>query len=340
LEWNVLAFLLKRLLFLIPILVGVSFVAFVVTRILPGDPARIYAGIYADEAAVQQIRAEYGFDQPLPVQYVRYLSGLARGDLGKSVRTRNPVLEDLIARAPATIELALAAITFALLVGVPLGIASAVWRGSLLDRIGRFLSTLGVSIPDFWLGLLLILLLYVQFHVVPAPVGRLGLLETPPNGPTGLFSVDSLLSGNIQTFFSSLGHLIMPTLALGFPAMGPLFRLTRNATIDVLRSDYILFARASGLRGPRLYLKYVLRNSIPGSVTLTGLIFGYLIGGTVLVEKVFAWPGLGFYASNSLDFNDYAAVQGFVLLSAVVYLLVFLALDLVLSVLDPRVRLQ
>jgi ABC-type dipeptide/oligopeptide/nickel transport system permease component len=159
-------------------------------------------------------------------------------------------------------------------------------------------------------------------------------------GPTGLFTVDALVTGNPRTFFSALGHLVMPALALGFPAMGPLLRLTRNATIDVLRSDYVLFARASGLRGARLYLKYVLRNSIPSTVTLAGLIFGYLIGGAVLVEKVFAWPGLGLYASNSLDFNDYAAVQGFVLLSALVYLLVFLLIDLLHSVLDPRVRLQ
>jgi len=336
----VLVFLAKRLLFLMPILVGVTLLAFVLSRALPGDPARIYAGIQADETAVQQIRISFGLDQPLPVQYVRYLEGLVRGDLGTSIRTRNPVLKDLLDRAPATIELALSAMLFASFVGVPLGVISAVRRGRSIDKFGRIISTIGVSIPDFWLGLLLILVLYVQLHVVPAPVGRLGILDQPPNGPTGLFTVDALLTGNVTMFGTALRHLLLPALALGVPAMGPLLRLTRNTTIDVLRSDYILFARASGLAGPRLYLKYVLRNSIPSTITLGALIFGYLIGGVVLVEKVFAWPGLGLYASNSLDFNDYAAVQGFVLFSAVVYLLVFLLLDVVHSWLDPRVRLQ
>jgi peptide/nickel transport system permease protein len=336
----VLVFLAKRLLFLVPILLGVTFFAFVLTRLLPGDPARIYAGIQADEATVQQIRSSFGLDQPLPVQYVRYVGALARGDLGTSIRTRNPVLKDLVDRAPATIELAFSAMLFASLVGIPLGVISAVRRGRSIDKVGRIISTIGVSIPDFWLGLLLILVLYVGLQVVPAPVGRLGILDTPPDGPTGLFTVDALLTGNLTMFRTALAHLLMPSLALGIPAMGPLLRLTRNTTIDVLRSDYILFARASGLAGPRLYLKYVLRNSIPSTITLGALILGYLIGGAVLVEKVFAWPGLGLYASNSLDFNDYAAVQGFVLFAAIVYLLVFLLLDIVQSWLDPRVRLQ
>jgi peptide/nickel transport system permease protein len=200
-------------------------------------------------------------------------------------------------------------------------------------------STIGVAVPDFWLGILLVLVFYVELRIAPSPVGRLGLLDTPPPGPTGLYTVDSLLAGDLPMFGSAVGHLVLPALALGIAAMGPILRLTRNATIDVLQSDYILLARASGLSGPRLYLKYVLRNSILGTITLGALIFGYLLGGVVLVEKVFSWPGLGLYASNSLDFNDYAAVQGFVLLSAITYLFVFLFLDVVHSWLDPRVRL-
>jgi peptide/nickel transport system permease protein len=335
----VLAYVARRLLYMVPILVGVTLVAFAVTRVLPGDPARIYAGSQADEATVESVRREFGLDQPLHVQYFRYMARLAQGDLGMSIRTRNAVADDLLARAPATVELATAAILLASLIAVPLGVLSAVRQGGVVDKAARFGSTLGLSLPDFWLGLLLILVLYVWLGVLPAPVGRIGMLDPRPVGPTGLFTIDALLSGDVETFRKACAHLLMPALALAIPAAGPLMRLMRNSTIDVLKSDYILFARATGLRGPRLYFKYVLRNAIPNTLTLATLLFGYLLGGTVLVEKLFAWPGLGLYAANSLDFNDMAAIQGFVLLTAGVYMTVFLALDIVHSWLDPRVRL-
>lgn len=335
-----LLYIAKRLLFLIPILVGVTMIAFIVSRILPGDPARIYAGSQADEASVESIRREFGLDQPLPTQYGNYLLGLLHGDLGTSIRTRNSVAKDLLARAPATIELATAAMLLALLLAIPLGVLAAVRRGKMTDRVLRLGSTLGLSVPDFWLGLLLILGLYVWLRVVPPPVGRLGILDDRPAGPTGLFTVDALLAGDLHTFTSALSYLLMPALALGIPAAGALFRLTRNSTIDVLGSDYVLFERASGLRGMRLYLKYVLRNAIPNTVTLAAMLFGYLLGGAVLVEKLFAWPGLGLYAANSLDFNDFAAIQGFVLITAIAYLVVFLFLDIVHSWLDPRVHIR
>lgn len=334
-----LTYVIKRLLFMLPILLGVTIVAFAVTRVLPGDPARIYAGSQADEATVESVRREFGFDQPLHVQYVNYLSGLLRGDLGFSIRTRNPVAQDLIVRAPATFELAAAAMILAVLVAVPVGVLSAVKQGSTFDKAARFGSTLGLSLPDFWLGLLLILILYVWLGWAPAPVGRVGLLTDRPPDITGFFTLDALLAGDLASFRGALAHLLMPAMALAIPAAGPLMRLTRNSTIDVLRSDYILFAKATGLKGRRLHFKYVLRNSIPNTVTLAAMLFGYLLGGTVLVEKLFAWPGLGLYAANSLDFNDFAAIQGFVLLTAAVYMTVFLVLDVVHSWLDPRVRL-
>jgi peptide/nickel transport system permease protein len=196
----------------------------------------------------------------------------------------------------------------------------------------------GVAVPDFWLGLILIFVLYYLLKLAPAPVGRLGMLAVPPKGPTGFFLIDTLLARNPATFGDALAHLILPAVTLAIPAMAPLLRLTRNAAIDVLRSDYVLFARASGLKGVRLYLKYVLRNALPGTVTMAGLLVGYMVGGAVLVEKVFAWPGVGLYMANSLDFNDYAAIQGFVLFSATIYLLVFLGLDLIQLLLDPRLR--
>jgi peptide/nickel transport system permease protein len=330
--------IVRRLLLLVPLLIGVSLISFIVTHLLPGDPARLYAGIQANEATVQGIRAEYGFDQPLPVQYERYFIGLLHGDLGKSVRTRNPVAGDLAARVPATLELAVAAITIAFVVAIPLGILSAAWRGGILDRFGRGLAVFGVAVPDFWLGLILIFVLYYLLKLAPAPVGRLGMVTTPPKGPTGFFLIDALVARNPATFGDTLSHLALPAITLAIPAMAPLLRLTRNAAIDVLRSDYVLFARASGLKGVRLYMRYVLRNALPGSVTMAGLLVGYMVGGAVLVEKVFAWPGVGLYMANSLDFNDYAAIQGVVLFSASVYLVVFLVLDLVQFALDPRLK--
>jgi peptide/nickel transport system permease protein len=313
-------------------------ISFVVTHLLPGDPARLYAGIQASEGTVQGIRAEYGFDQPLPVQYERYVVGLLHGDLGRSVRTRNPVSADLMARAPATLELALASITIALVVAIPLGVLSAAWRGGAVDRAGRAVAIFGVAVPDFWLGLILIFVLYYLLKIAPAPVGRLGMLAAPPKGPTGFFLIDSLAARNPATFGDAAAHLILPAITLAIPAMAPLLRLTRNASLDALRSDYVLFARASGARSAVLYMKYVLRNALPGTVTMAGLLVGYMVGGAVLVEKVFAWPGIGLYMANSLDFNDYAAIQGFVLFSATVYLLIFLGLDLLQLVLDPRQR--
>jgi ABC-type dipeptide/oligopeptide/nickel transport system permease component len=331
-------FLARRLVFVIPVLLGVSLLAFVVTHLLPGDPARIYAGIQANEATVEGIRARFGLDKPLPIQYVTYVAGLLRGDLGTSLRTQNGVTADLIARVPATVELVTAAMLFALFVGVPLGMFAAIRHGGGVDRTSRTVASVGVALPDFWLGLILIFVFYVTLHWLPAPVGRLGILDPRPNGPTGIYTLDSLLHGDLGMFANASSHLIMPALALGIPIAGALFRLTRNSTLDVLNSEYVLFARASGLAGSALYRKYVLRNVIPSTVTLTAVIFGFLIGGSVLVERVFAWPGVGLYMSNSLDFNDYAAIQGFVMLSAIVYLLVFLATDVIQAWLDPRVR--
>ena len=196
-----------------------------------------------------------------------------------------------------------------------------------------------MAIPDFWAALILVLIFFVFLSWAPAPVGRLDLGASPPDG-TGFYLLDSLVSGQWGTFRNALAHIILPMISLGFPAIAPITRLTRNATLSVLQSDYIAFGRASGLRGAPLYLKYVLRNSLPGAITMTGLISGYMIGGAVLIERVFSWPGVGLYAYNSLERTDHAAIQGVVLLSAVTYLLVFLLVDLLQSIVDPRVRLK
>lgn len=346
-----LSYVTRRVIALIPILIGVTLLAFLVSRALPGDPARLYAGIQASDAQVEAIRERLGLNLPLPMQYCVYLmgqtclgepggGGLIRGDLGESIRTGFSVAEDLTARLPATIEMVGAGMIFALAVALPLGVWSAVRRGKLIDRFSRFISTLGVAIPDFWLSLILLLIFFVFLGWLPGPVGRLDLMAVPPDGPTGFYVIDSLIRGQWDTFRNAVSHLILPMIAMGFPAAAPILRLTRNATLSVLNSDYIAFGRAAGLRGAPLYMKYVLRNALPGAVTMAGLIAGYMIGGAVLVERVFSWPGVGLYAVNSLQTTDYPAIQGFVLLSAVTYMLVFLAVDLVQSVIDPRVRLK
>ncbi|MDE0121258.1 MAG: ABC transporter permease [bacterium] len=333
------SYIVRRLLALVPILIGVTMVAFLVSRGLPGDPARLYAGMQASDFEVQAIRESLGLNKPLYHQYWIYMQGLIQGDLGFSLRTGFPVAEDIRNRLPATVEMVIFALAFALVIALPLGVWAAVRRGKLVDRFSRFISTLGVAIPDFWAALILVLIFFVFLGWAPAPVGRLDLGASPPDG-TGFYLLDSLVSGQWGTFRNALGHIILPMISLGFPAIAPITRLTRNATLSVLQSDYIAFGRASGLRGAPLYLKYVLRNSLPGAITMTGLISGYMIGGAVLIERVFSWPGVGLYAYNSLERTDHAAIQGVVLLSAITYLLVFLVVDLLQSIVDPRVRLK
>lgn len=334
------SYLLRRLAALIPILIGVTMVAFLVSRGLPGDPARLIAGMQASAGEVEAIRASLGLDKSLFQQYWIYMQGLAQGDLGDSIRTGFSVVEDIRNRLPATVEMVVFGLVFALSVALPLGVWAAVRRGKMIDKFSRFISTLGVAIPDFWAALILVWIFFVFLGWAPAPVGRLDLEAVAPDGPTGFYIFDSLVRGEWGTFRNALAHVILPMVSLGFPAIAPITRLTRNATLSVLQSDYIAFGRASGLRGAPLYLKYVLRNSLPGAITMTGLITGYMIGGAVLIERVFSWPGVGLYAYNSLERTDHAAIQGVVLLSAITYLLVFLVVDLIQSLVDPRVRLK
>jgi peptide/nickel transport system permease protein len=331
-------FFLKRIVLLVPILLGVSLVTFLIARALPGDPARLFAGMQTSEAVIQGIRAEYGFDRPLIEQYAAYLGDLLHGDLGRSVRTRSSVTADLITRAPATLELAVTAILLAVIVGIPLGLASAIRQGKSIDRIGRGVSLAGVAMPDFWIGLLLVYFFYAKLGIAPPPIGRVGGFSSGPEGPTGFFTIDALIAGDLVTLGDALRHLTLPAIALAIPAMAPLIRITRNAALDVLITNYTFFARATGMPARRLYLVYVLRNALPASVTVIGLLAGYMIGGVVLVEKAFSWPGLGLYAANSLEFNDYPAIQGFVLAVAATYLVIFMLVDLANAVIDPRVR--
>jgi ABC-type dipeptide/oligopeptide/nickel transport system permease component len=330
--------LLFRLLGSLPALVAVVVVTFVLTRVLPGDTATYFAGPTASAESIAQIRTALGLDRPLPEQFWSYVQALFRGDLGMSLTTGQPVLTDLAARLPASAELTLCGLALAIGVAVPLGILAAVRQGSWIDHLCRVVVTAGVSLPVFFTGLLLVYVFYFLLGWSPAPVGRLDAYATPPPTVTGLFLPDALLARDWDGFRGALAQLILPACTLGLFALAPIARITRASMLAVLGADFVRTARASGLSGGTVVLAYAFRNALLPVVTTLGMVFSFLLGANVLVEKVFAWPGVGSYAVEALIASDFAPVQGFVLTMAVLYVLLNLGIDLLLRGLDPRVR--
>lgn len=331
---------LRRLLGVVPILFGVVLVTFLLTRLLPGDPAVFFASSpTADAASIQAIRESLGLDQPLWRQFLIYLGGLARGELGLSIGTGQPVLTDLMQRLPASAELTLVAFLLAIAVALPLGIAAALRPGSLLDHACRLVSTAGVSLPTFVTGLLLIYVFYYQAGIAPEPIGRLDPFGTMPPTVTGFLLVDTLVAGDAEAFASALAQLILPSVTMAIFALAPLARMTRAAMLGALGSEFIRTARANGLRWRTIVVTYALRNALLPIVTTLGMVFSYMLGANVLVERVFAWPGVGSYALDSLLALDYAPVQGFMLVMAFIFVMVNLLVDLAYAVIDPRTGL-
>jgi peptide/nickel transport system permease protein len=328
----------RRLALIAPSLVGVLFITFALTRIIPGNPINqiVEPTVSAERRA--EIARAYGLDLPYYVQFVRYLGGLVHGDLGTSFLTNRPVLDDLRHRFPATLELTLYALGFASLVGIPLGMASAVRKDSWVDHVGRLLSVLGVSMPVFWLGLMLVYLLFFKLGIAPPPMGRLETGISPPPTATGLITIDAVLAGDMNAFFGGLRALAVPAFVLGFAAMAPLARMARSGMIEALDSDYVRAARALGLRARTVTVRHALKNSLLPVVTIMGAVFGYQLGGVVLIESIFAWPGMGQYAFNAAGNSDYPAIQGFILYSTIAYVFIFFIIDILYAVLDPRVR--
>jgi peptide/nickel transport system permease protein len=333
-------YVLQRLLLVVPTLVGVTVISFALTYLLPGNPALVKAGALATPEIVREIERSMGLDRPVPVQYWRYVMGLVRGDLGESSSTGRRVLEDFRQRVPATLELTLASLLVAIVVGVPLGVLSAVHRDSVLDHVSRVLGVGGVAMPSFWTGLLLLYVFFYLLGVAPPPLGRLGADVTAPARVTGLYVVDALVTGNGAALVSALHHLMLPALTLGFAVMAPLTRMVRATMLEILESDYVKAAWAAGLPRRRVIYSDALRNALIPVITLIGVIFGFLMAGNVVVEMVFAWPGLGHYAVTALVTKDPGPIQSFVLFVAVMYLLVNLAVDLLYGLADPRIRLR
>jgi len=336
----VLGVTVRRLAAALPTLVGVVIVTFLLTRALPGDPAAYFAGPAATQQAIEEIRARLGLDQPLPVQFLGYVRDLLRGDLGLSITTGQPVLAELTTRLPASAELTLLGLLFAGSVGITLGVLAALKPNSWLDNLCRVVATLGVSLPTFFTGLLLIYVFYYQLGWAPAPLGRLDVFATPPPQVTGFYLVDSLLAGDVETFLSALAQIILPAITLGIFAVAPIARITRGTMLAVMGSDFIRAARAHGLSGRTVVIGYALRNALLPVITTLGMVFSFLLGANVLVEKVFAWPGIGSYAVEALIASDYAPVQGFVMTMGVLYVALNLAIDMLYQVIDPRVRLE
>jgi peptide/nickel transport system permease protein len=330
----------KRLFGAIPNVIGVVVVTFLLTRALPGDPAAYFAGPAASQEAIEQIRSHLGLDKTLLHQFALYLRDLARGELGTSLSTGQPVLQEIAMRLPASLELTLCGLVLALAVAVPLGILGATRPGSWVDHLCRLLATAGVSLPTFFTGLLLAYVFYYLLGLAPSPLGRIDVAFSPPPHVTGLYLVDSLLDRDLELFRAAAAQLLLPAITLGLFVMAPIMRMTRASMLGVLSSDFIRTARASGLSRTKVLYVYALRNALLPVVTTLGMVFSFLLGSNVLVEKVFAWPGIGSYVIEALVASDYAPVQGFVLTMALVYVALNLAIDLLYVVIDPRVGLE
>jgi len=330
----------RRLLQAVPSVFGIIVISFVLTRALPGDPAVYFAGIMADEESIAQVRRALGLDRGWFEQFGIYVMNLAQGDMGMSLSTGRPVLEELLSRLPASLELTLIGLSFAVLTAVPLGILAATRPGSWVDHLCRVLVTAGVSLPTFFTGLFLIYIFYYLLGWAPSPLGRLDFLYIPPPHVTGFYTLDSLIAGDFETFRASVVQLILPTVTLGLFAMAPIARMTRASMLNALGSDYVRTARANGLSRHVVLITYALRNAVLPVLTTLGMVFSFLLGSNVLVEKVFSWPGIGSFALEALVASDYAAVQGFVLSMAMLFVVVNLAIDVLHTIIDPRVGMD
>ncbi len=335
-----LALIGKRLLFAIPSLIGVVIVTFLLTRALPGDPAAYFAGPAADKQVIEDIRKKLGLDKPLIEQFARYTADLVRGDFGNSLTTGQPVATEIRNRLPASAELTLLGLLVSVVIAIPLGILAATRPGSWIDHLCRVTTTAGVSLPVFFTGLVLVYVFYFRLGWAPAPLGRLDVFASAPPTVTGFYVIDSVIARDWEAFRSALSQLILPTATLAIFSLAPIARMTRASMLAILASDFVRTARASGLSPRKVIVTYAFRNAMLPVITTLSMTFSFLLGANVLVEKVFAWPGIGSYAVEALIASDFAPVQGFVLTMAIMYVLINLLIDILYGIIDPRVRLE
>jgi ABC-type dipeptide/oligopeptide/nickel transport system permease component len=328
----------RRVLLLVPVLLGVTFITFALTRLIPGDPISLIAGPYVSAARKAQLRHAYFLDRPFYEQYVHYVGQLLRGNLGVSIVSGQSVATELSRRFAATFELTTCALLFSVLVGVPLGILAALRRNGWVDGVSRVVGIAGISIPVFWSGLMLSYFLFYKWHVASPPLGRIDPGIGAPRHITGLYLVDSLLTGNWAAFRSAFAAIWLPAFVLGFSVMAPIMRIARQGMIEALDAPPTTALRALGAKPSSIVLRHSLKNAMLPVLTMIAIVYGYLLGGSVLVETIFSWPGMGLYVYNSIASSDYPAVQGFILYATTMYVAVFLLLDLLYLAVDPRVK--
>jgi peptide/nickel transport system permease protein len=325
----------------VPSLVGIVIITFLLSHALPGDPAAYFAGPAANADSIAQIRAKLGLDKSLPEQFFRYLGDLSHGNFGTSLTTGQPVLDDLLTRLPASIELTACALLIAVAVAIPMGVWAATRPDTAVDHLCRGTITVGSAFPTFFVGLLLVYVFYYLLGLAPQPVGRLDEIQhSPPPHITGAYLVDSLLAHDLATFRASLAQLVLPSISLALFALAPIARITRAAMLAALGADFTRTARAGGLPRKTVLVTYAFRNALLPIANVLGMVFSFLLGSNVLIEQVFGWQGIGAYAVAAVLASDYAAVQGFVLMMALLYILLNLAVDVASTLIDPRVRFE
>lgn len=334
---HLLIYIGKRLLLLIPTLIGISFISFSLVRLLPGNPVYFIVGPYASPAEIERVKSELGLDEPIYKQYIIYMKDVMHGDLGYAWRTSQPVAVDIKQRLPLTFELATLSLILTLVVAVPLGVVSAVRSGSWIDNIARVIAVLGISMPIFWMGLVLSYIFFFKLHLAPSPTGILSFMIKPPPRVTGMILVDSILAGNWAAFKDAGSHMMLPVITLALPMIGSVTRMTRSSMLEVLHSDYVRTAIAFGLPQRTVIFRDALQNALLPVITVIGVLYGFSLGGAVLVEIIFSITGMGNYSFGSIMNMDYAGVQGVILVIAVIFVLINLIVDLLYAMVDPRI---
>lgn len=331
-------YLVRRALQAIPVMFGLSVLIFLISRVVPGDPVRLALGPEASEQQVETLRSQMGLDQPLPIQYVDWLIGVFQGDWGMSLRTNNNVFADIVAHLPATLELTVVTLFFAVLFAIPFGVIAGTNKDHWQDHLSRITALFGVSMPRFWVAIVLQIIFVVSLGLLPLS-GRLSDGVAPPPAVTRLYLVDSLIAGQFGTFVDTVKHLILPAFALGLATLAQVMRLIRSDMIDEQRKDYVLAAQAYGLPNNLIEYKYMLRNAFTSSLTVIGLAFGFLLGNAFLVEIVFAWPGMARYGVQAILYQDFNAIIGVTIVVGIGFVTANFVVDLLYGYLDPRVRL-
>lgn len=333
----ILQYIVKRIPRLIVVLLGVTMITFAISHVIPGDPARMLVGQRASEETLIKMRTELGLDQPVYIQYGKYVADLLQGDMGKSIRTQQPIVSELKKYFPATLELTIVSMAMTLIIGIFLGVTAAVKKNKYQDHVSRIISLLGVSTPLFLSGLVVLVVFYKWLQWFPAS-GRIDAFLTVPPQVTGLYLVDGLLCGDFDVVLSAFHHIVLPATCLSYIQLAVIARQVRSSMVEVLEQDYIRTAKAFGLSEMKIKYQYALKNALLPTLTVAGLIFGELLGGAIITETIFAWPGMGKYVVDSVSFLDFPAIMGFTMVVSVAYVLINMFVDILYQIVDPQIR--